>query len=61
MRYYPENFKSKIKFFLNFIISNLNKFIYKNNYPFLKGMLFDYLKFKTKIQIIETNKNEYST
>ena len=79
MRYYPENFKLKIKFFLdlsmkskvkkilsffgirfflNFIFFNLYKFIYKNNYPFLKGILFDSLKFKTKTQIIETNKNE---
>jgi len=79
MKNYPENFKSKIKFFikldfkskikkiltffgikyfLNHFISMIYKFIFKNNFPFLKGIFFDSLRFRTKTQIVETNKNE---
>lgn len=47
-----------IKYFLKFFISILYKFIYKNNFPFLKEILFDSLKLRSRIQIIETNKNE---
>lgn len=65
--FFELNFKKKIKkiftllgirFILYQVLFNLLKLIFKNKSPFVKGILFDVLKYNSNLSIVETKHNE---